>query len=234
MPREPAHASEGSDPETASGSDDGTTRRGLLRGAAAVGVLGGAGLGVAALQADQAVPTILLGGEVPGWSGVAPGSIADRTNPTLNLVPDRTYRLAWMNLDGQPHDVTIEDANGTQLEVLFPVEMDSGTFDQLANATMANATVDNFTLANLTANATVDAAGNVTEPTGNVTEPTGNATGNATAGAGQQPIPVSETVSEQGAVQAVEFTATPEMAAYRCTIHPTTMVGDVSVGGDGM
>lgn len=42
----------------------------------------------------------------------------------------------------------------------------------------------------------------------------------------------SELVSEEGATASVTFTATSAMAQYICTIHPTTMVGDVNVVGE--
>lgn len=39
-----------------------------------------------------------------------------------------------------------------------------------------------------------------------------------------------ELVEPVGEVQRHEFTATEEVAAYRCTVHPTTMVADVEIG----
>lgn len=39
----------------------------------------------------------------------------------------------------------------------------------------------------------------------------------------------SEFMSEQGATQSVEFTASEEMAQYVCEVHPGTMVGDVQI-----
>ncbi|QLG61429.1 PQQ-dependent sugar dehydrogenase [Halorarum salinum] len=41
----------------------------------------------------------------------------------------------------------------------------------------------------------------------------------------------TEVVSEQGATQSVEFEATEEMTEYICEIHPRTMRGQVTVGG---
>ncbi|USZ68395.1 plastocyanin/azurin family copper-binding protein [Halorussus salilacus] len=41
----------------------------------------------------------------------------------------------------------------------------------------------------------------------------------------------TEQMSEQGATRSVTFEATPEMTTYICTVHPTTMVGDVEVSG---
>jgi plastocyanin len=42
----------------------------------------------------------------------------------------------------------------------------------------------------------------------------------------------TETMSEQGATRSLTFTATPAMTTYICTVHPTTMVGDVEVTGE--
>lgn len=43
----------------------------------------------------------------------------------------------------------------------------------------------------------------------------------------------SPVVAEQGATQNVTFTATENMSTYLCELHPTSMVGDVSVSGNG-
>lgn len=40
----------------------------------------------------------------------------------------------------------------------------------------------------------------------------------------------TETTSEEGETLTLTFTATEEMAEYVCTIHPSTMVGDVELG----
>lgn len=42
----------------------------------------------------------------------------------------------------------------------------------------------------------------------------------------------TEIVSQQGATTSFTFTATSEMTTYICTVHPTTMVGDVEVSGE--
>jgi plastocyanin len=40
----------------------------------------------------------------------------------------------------------------------------------------------------------------------------------------------TETVSEEGETRSVTFTATEELAGYRCGIHPSSMRGDISFG----
>ena len=59
---------------------------------------------------DPAEADYRLGGDaVDGWVGIAPESIADETNPTLNLSAGEEYIVAWENLDGRPHNFAIED-----------------------------------------------------------------------------------------------------------------------------
>lgn len=44
-------------------------------------------------------------------------------------------------------------------------------------------------------------------------------------------IVATEQISEEGETASLTFTATPEMAQYICTIHPTTMVGEIQLAG---
>lgn len=75
---------------------------------------------------------------------------------------------------------------------------------------------------------------------GTTTTTDGTATTGGTVTPPDDAIAVTETVTEQGATQTLRFVVTPEVAQYICTIHPTTMVGDVELqdggeegGGDG-
>ncbi|WP_225335345.1 family 16 glycoside hydrolase [Halomicrobium urmianum] len=90
------------------------------------------------------------------WVGVSPDSIAELTNPTLELTAGETYTVEWTNTDGEEHNFVIADADGTELVA-------------------------------------------------------------------------SETVSEEGATQSVEFEATEEMATYYCDPHSTSQRGDVRI-----
>jgi plastocyanin len=86
------------------------SRRRFLRAAAVTGtVTGFTGVGVG--QANR----IELGGERAGWIGREPSEISGETNPTLTLQPGTTYTLVWENLDGEPHNVVIENADGENL-----------------------------------------------------------------------------------------------------------------------
>ncbi|WP_132059911.1 plastocyanin/azurin family copper-binding protein [Halorussus amylolyticus] len=188
-----------------------TSRRRFLKATAAVGAA--AGLNVAVLAQDGGDEnTILLGGLTEGWQPYRlPGEDAGEAdqNPTLTLEAGATYTLAWKNVDGQPHNVAFQDSEGENLQVLEVIELDSEGFEEL-NQT--------------------DADGTATPEN----ETDGNETDGETTVGGEDLVDVTENVSEEGAIQAVRFTATEEMTTYICTVHPTTMVGDVEIeGGDG-
>ena len=68
---------------------------------------------------------------------------------------------------------------------------------------------------------------------GTTTTTDGTATTGGTVTPPDDAIAVTETVTEQGATQTLRFVVTPEVAQYICTIHPTTMVGDVETQGNG-
>lgn len=56
-----------------------------------------------------------LGARVEAWQGQEPQRIAGTENPTLQLEVGKTYEVTWENLDGVPHDFTIQDAQGNDL-----------------------------------------------------------------------------------------------------------------------
>jgi plastocyanin len=139
------------------GDAQGLTRRGFLT---AVGGAIATSAG-ASHRATAQAETYRFGGEVQAWRGRAPAAIEGEDNPTLQLEAGTDYEVVWENLDGAPHDFTIQDGNG--------------------NAVVA-----------------------------------------------------TDTVSEEGETATLTFTASPEMAQYICTIHPSTMVGSIQVvGGEG-
>ena len=57
---------------------------------------------------------IELDAQVSGWVGRSPPEIAGETNPTLTLEPGQTYRVAWTNADGVPHNFAITDGDGNR------------------------------------------------------------------------------------------------------------------------
>ena len=191
-----------------------TSRRRFLKAVAATGAVAGINATVLAQEGSQSGQYILLGGNTAGWQGYRlPGQAeaSSEANPTLNLKAGTTYTLMWQNVDGAPHNFAIQDSEGNNLEVLVPVSVQQDTFQQI-NETSGNETVS---------------------PSVNETVMGGNQTdGNQTTTA-QRQIAQTETLSEQGAVQGVRFTATSEMAQYICLVHPNTMVGDISVQGGG-
>ena len=137
------------------------SRRGFLRTTAGAAAAGGAAASGVAVTSDDAAAqseTYRFGGEVEAWHGRAPSSIEGQDNPTIQLEAGTEYEVVWENLDGAPHDFTIQNGDG-------------------------------------------------------------------------QNIVSTEQMSEQGATASMTFTASADMAQYICTVHPTTMVGDIEVSG---
>ena len=99
---------------TDSSVDSDVSRRTVIKTTAMAtgGLLAGAGISTT-VAAQQT--TFQLGGEVAGWQGQSPSSIEGQTNPTLELEAGQEYEIVWENLDGAPHNVVIEDANGNNL-----------------------------------------------------------------------------------------------------------------------
>jgi PGF-CTERM protein len=90
-------------------TDRRTVMHGLVTAAASVALLGTATTSAAAQE------TIELDGYTEGWEGLAPDSIADETNPTLELESGVEYTIVWHNQDGRAHNVVIEDEDGENL-----------------------------------------------------------------------------------------------------------------------
>ena len=133
------------------------TRRSFVRaagGTVAAGTAAAAGAEEAAAQAE----TYRFGGEVAAWHPRWEGA-SDQTNPTVELQAGTQYEFWFENLDGAPHNMTIQDAEGNT-------------------------------------------------------------------------VVQSQLVTGEGSTASVTFTATPQMAQYICTVHPTTMVGDLNVVGE--
>ncbi|WP_232702872.1 PQQ-dependent sugar dehydrogenase [Halobacterium wangiae] len=89
------------------------SRRSVLAGVGGAGVAFGL-LGYGAAAAIQQTE-FRLGGEIGGWQGQTPASIEGVNNPTLELQDGQEYSIVWENLDGQPHNVVVVDADGNQL-----------------------------------------------------------------------------------------------------------------------
>ena len=111
-----------------------TSRRRFLIATGAVEIAAGLNIAVLAQDEDEQ-EFILLGGEVPGWQPYwlpRDTSAEDAgANPTLTLAGERTYTLLWTNLDGQPHNFAIYDADGENLQVLQPLEVEADVFEEL-------------------------------------------------------------------------------------------------------
>lgn len=109
------------------------TRRRVLAAAGAAGFLAGAPNlvggqetptetptddetpGTTTSEGGEAATTIVLGGRVEYWLGLAPEPIEGEQNPTLQLESGETYEIVWINLDGAKHELIGEDADGEEL-----------------------------------------------------------------------------------------------------------------------
>lgn len=85
--------------------------------------------------AGGAENVIRLGAEASGWVGREPESIADETNPTLELEPGATYELVWENLDGTEHELQLLSANDEELEASDSASEEGATVSMAFEAT---------------------------------------------------------------------------------------------------
>lgn len=98
------------------------SRRGYLHAVAgAVGIAG-----IAGVARGQAT-TFELGGQASGWQGRSPESIANETNPTLEMEVGKSYVVVWENVDGQPHNLAISDGEGDVMKRTTVVEQRGAT-----------------------------------------------------------------------------------------------------------
>ena len=56
-----------------------------------------------------------LGAITSAWMGLEPSLIEQLRNPTFELVPGQEVEITWVNLDGNPHQLLIEDGTGDVL-----------------------------------------------------------------------------------------------------------------------
>lgn len=113
-------------------SRDDVSRRGVLRGTAAIAGTAAAGTAGAyrdeidfrlpATQNDGAGRTLSLLGIVGGWVGVAPAEIDGASNPPLRLIEGEEHEIVWTNGDGSRHNFTLEDEDGEVIEATDFVE----------------------------------------------------------------------------------------------------------------
>lgn len=165
-----------------------------------------------------------FGGRTSGWQGRGPQSIAGQQNPRLQLEPGRTYGVMWENLDGQPHTFALRDSNGENLAVILPnVQTMQGPM-RGGNQTMMGG------------NQTMMGGQNGTMMGGQNGSMMGGHQGQGRQTPPENAIKVTPQVAKKGTVQMLMFIATRDIAQYLCTVHPTTMVGDVTMKsshGDG-
>lgn len=67
-------------------------------------------------EEDEHAEEFVFNGVTPGWIGEEPEPIDGVENPTLELVSGETYRIIWVNGDGDPHNVAILDPDDNIIE----------------------------------------------------------------------------------------------------------------------
>ncbi|RKD93906.1 cupredoxin domain-containing protein [Halopiger aswanensis] len=60
--------------------------------------------------------TIELDAQTTEWTGIAPDSIADASNPTLILTEGETYTIGWPQGDGGTHNIELRNDSGEVVE----------------------------------------------------------------------------------------------------------------------
>ena len=110
------------------------SRRRFLRTATATAALGASGV-----AGGQATATFTFDGTIPGWVGRSPESIAGQTNPDLRLTPGERYEITWTNVDGEPHNFVILDADGSPIASTDTTSTEGATLSVNFTATEAMA-----------------------------------------------------------------------------------------------
>ena len=198
-----------------------------------LGVVSGAAIGLTSTVTARETPSdenhhgmccFRLGGRVSGWQGRGPQSLAGEKNPMLRLESGRTYGLVWQNLDGQPHTFALRDSQGKNLSVILPTvrTMQNGgrMMGGQHGTTMGGHMMDGQHGTRMNGN-----DGHMMD--GENGSMMGKGQGRSTPP--KNAIKATPQLSKKGAVQMLAFVATRDIDQYLCTVHPTTMVGKVTV-----
>lgn len=97
------------------GSDDGLGRRGFLRAAGATAAAAG-GAVAGSEETDAQEQVFRFGGEVAAWNAREPAEFEGDQNPTIELQAGTEYEFWFENIDGEPHNMTIQDDAGSNVE----------------------------------------------------------------------------------------------------------------------
>lgn len=221
--------------QTDSSIDHDFSRRTVVKTAAIAtgGLLAGGGMSTT-VAAQQT--TFQLGGEVAGWQGQSPSSIEGQTNPTLEVETGQEYQIVWENLDGAPHNVVIEDADGNTLvrtelmseqgatqSVTFTASEEMAQYyceahpQSMRGDLSVSGAVTETETATETATETETATGTATETTTSTDTPTETTTGTPSGDGG--PLMADEACPENG-------TKTPEHKNDTCAKDESEAGGD--------
>ncbi|QLG29654.1 twin-arginine translocation signal domain-containing protein (plasmid) [Halorarum halophilum] len=129
--------------ETEAGAETGTAQTGTDGGGGGTGTGdgggGGGGNGGGGGGNGGGASAYEFLGRVEAWIGQSPAAIEGQENPTLQLQAGQEYEVTWINDDGVPHDFTIQDADGNNLQQteLLSEEGASATLTFTASEEMA-------------------------------------------------------------------------------------------------
>lgn len=204
-----------------------------------LGVVGGAAIGLSSTVTAQETSSgedhhgtccFRLGGRVSGWQGRGPQSIAGQKNPTLRVEPGRTYGLVWQNLDGQPHTFALRDSNGKNLPVILPTVrtmQNGGSMMGGQHGTTMGGHDDHMAGGQHGKRIDGDDGHMMGGENGSMM-----GEGQSRSTPPKNAIKVTPQLAKKGGVQMLAFVATRDIDQYLCTVHPTTMVGKVTVKKD--
>ncbi|WP_135830433.1 cupredoxin domain-containing protein [Halorussus halobius] len=104
-------------------------RRAFVRRAGgAAGAAGATAVGLGAGEdASAQAQRYEFGGHTLAWRGRSPEGIADTENPTIELDAGTEYEFWFENVDGAPHNIAVQDADGNTLEESETVSEEGAT-----------------------------------------------------------------------------------------------------------
>ncbi|ELZ13309.1 hypothetical protein C477_22675 [Haloterrigena salina JCM 13891] len=76
--------------------------------------------------------TIMLEGQIGGWTGLQPAAIEDVENPTLVLEADAEYEIGWEPGDSASHNIELWDENEELVDEAYKLELTSDPDETLS------------------------------------------------------------------------------------------------------
>lgn len=80
----------------------------------------------------EAGETIMLEGQINGWTGLQPEAIDGVENPTLVLEDGEEYEIGWEPADSMEHNIELWDENEELVDEEYKLELTSDPGDPLS------------------------------------------------------------------------------------------------------